>query len=408
MSKEIVTDQRSEVERVIHDAAAKITANNHMGYDPADLFTSRFSVIKNLPGVFARLFTLVNFYSPINFRGLLGIVPAQNTTAMVLWGITHQKLYMYSGDAKYLKEIDFAVNWLLEHALDVDGTLGWARVVEYQSRSRVVHQSSSSLTLINAKAADLFLRQYILTKDERYLTLTNKVCQHIVKHTNRINRKDGICLSYINTTHHEVLNASIEAGQILNNAYKYLNDPDLLELSSGILSYTVAMQNKDGSWYYSYSPKDKPKDQIDFHQCYMLDGIQSYTVIPDEKLRSERDRAFIIGSRFYIEKMFDKNMKPCWRYPIPYPIDIHNISHGVYFLSKYCSQFPEYEGKLETLLHYMLTEFYDNEKSYFYYQKYPGFTVKHNFFRWNTMWSLYGLAEYLLFRKKKSETEIKQ
>jgi hypothetical protein len=94
--------------------------------------------------------------------------------------------------------------------------------------------------------------------------------------------------------------------------------------------------------------------------------------------------------------MFDRQMRPFWRYPIRFPIDVHNVAHGIYFLSKYCHLFPQHRERLELLIAQLLDNFYDADEHYFYYHMYPGLVVRHDFFRWNTMWSLRALAEYLL------------
>ena len=384
-----------ELLNIIDACMARIVDLGYKGYDPADLLNTRLSFVKGLPGVAKRLLTLANFYSPINLRKFLSIEPAQNTTAMFLWGFVNLRLFGLAQEDRYRSEVDVAVDWLLERALVFDNTIGWSRVIDYQSRASVIHDTNTTLTFINANAANFFFDLNKAFRDQRHLETADAICGHLLRKTNRIEKPSGVCLSYTNNGRHEVLNASILAGQVLNRAYTFTSNREYQELSEHLLQYILNRQNEDGSWHYSYDAQDKPKKQIDFHQCYLLDGIQGYKTIEDDRIRERRDRAFENGTRFYIEKMFDRRMRPLWRYPIKYPIDIHNVAHGVFFLSRHLSRFPEYAPKLEMLVNYMLSNLYNGREHRFYYQQYPFLTVKHDFFRWNTMWSLLALSELL-------------
>ncbi len=400
----LATTERIRV--IIDDCLSRIARHGHQGFDPADLFNSQRPFIRRLKGAAARGMTLVNFYSPVNLRRLLRIAPAHNTTAMVLWGLVHLKLFKADGEPSHLGEAEFAADWLKSHATQVDGTLGWSRIIDYQSGPTVLHDRNTTLTFINANAAMMFLELYEATSEDAHLRAAQAVCDHLLLHTNRTERPQGCCLSYNSTGRQEVFNASILAGAALNRAYGATGNEECLALSGRILSYTLARQNEDGSWYYSWRG-DRPKKQIDFHQCYMLEGIESYRHV-DDTLQQSRNEAFARGTRFYIERMFDLKMRPYWRYPLKYPIDIHNVAHGVYFLSKYRAVLPQYEDRLAELLRLHLEGFYDEQRHFFYYQKYPLVTVRHDFFRWNTMWSLLALSEYLLSCKARVNDPLSQ
>lgn len=366
-----------------------------MGVDPADLMHSKAGFVRRQGSRVLRFLTVVNFYSPINLRPFLRIEEAENSSAMVVLGSVFLKMYTLTGDEEWLNKVSFIVGWLESRAKVVDGTMGWARTIDYQAGRRCTHGETSTLTFINAKAAELFLEHYELTGDQHSLELLASVCRHLTRYTKRISRGSGICLSYAAADEIEIYNASILAGQVLNRYSVIREDRECMDLSMRILEYALDRQHRDGSWYYSIKKDGSEKKQIDFHQVYMLDGIRKYSRVEEGKLRERAFEAFSIGTRFYIERLFDKRMYPYWRYPLKFPIDIHNVSHGVYFLSRYLPEFPEYREKLLRLVEICITGFYDRERNFFYYQKYPFLTVKHDFLRWNTAWALYGLVEYL-------------
>ena len=381
-----------QVNKIFDDCFKQLKQQNYTGFDPADLMNTRSKLIKNLPTPFVRLLTIINFLSPINFRKILQIQPTQNTTAMVVIARALLKAYRQTNIEEYKTEAKELEKWMTEKSLCFDDSIGWARVIPYQSRKNFQHASHSTLTFINAFALELYLDLYELEGIEYYLKKAKQVRNHIVNHTNRILRDFGCCLSYINDAQEEVLNASIIAGSALNRYASILNDKEALELSMSILDYILNSQNPDGSWEYSYKANGKPKRQYDFHQCYVLDSIKKYDLSSYNERSAKVEKVFSKGVDFYFKKQFDKKMRPYWRYPVKYPIDIHNISHAVFFVAKYYDEIVESSSKLNSLMSQLMNEYYDRDNHFFYYQKYPFLTVKHNFFRWNTAWTLYALS----------------
>lgn len=385
--------------QIINDCLTKIEGDNYKGYDPADFMATKLKLLKRMPHGFKRIATLINTYSPINFRKLLKIEKKTNTTAMIILGKVYLLQYKITKDYKILKKIDIIVDWLIQNAVVIDETFGFNRVIEYQSNIGL-HSSYSTLTFINAIAGELFYDLYLQSSKNKYLESLQKICNHLVYKTNRISDSKGICLSYRNNGNDAILNASILAGKILNKAAKIFDNDEYLYLSLEILENTLAKQNKDGSWYYSHINGHPYKKQIDFHQAYILDGIRGYENINQNSLLKERDLRYKKGLIFYVDKMFDNKMYPYWRYPIKYPIDIHNLSHAIYFFLKYSEDikfyYNGYEDRLNKLLSLVINVFYDNKNNYFYYQNYFGIKIKHNFLRWNNVWTLLALTQYLL------------
>ncbi|MBP1644462.1 MAG: hypothetical protein H6Q16_37 [Bacteroidetes bacterium] len=380
-----------KIELIIKESLESIETNQYKGYDPADLLNSKYNFIKKLPGGILKVISLINIYSPYNFRPILKVQPAENTTAMVILGHIYLNLYKVYKDEVYLTKINFIESWLLNNAIKDNNTLGWARIIDYQFNSKQDFKNNSSLTFINAEALKLFLDLYEYTKYSKYLDYSIKIADHLSLETNIIKREFGYCLSYASKLNIEIYNASIIAGSQLNRLYKYTNNEDYLELSLRILEYTLQIQKKDGSWYYSLN-NGKEKKQIDFHQTYMLSGIIDYEFEIENK---EVINNYNNGLDFYVKKMFDDRGLPYWRYPIKYPIDVHNISHAILFFSKYNIE-PDLNRKLINLL---IDEFYNKRMKQFYYHKWPFLKNKIHYFRWNTIWSIYALSVYVLKNK---------
>ena len=379
-----------EIENVLIECLGKLEEDNYTGYDPADLLNSSYRFISKMPGTITKLLSLVNIYSPVNFRRLLRIKPAQNTTAMVKLAQIYLILFEIYKKDEYMDKVIFFIDWLMKKTINENGTIGWNRTINYQYDSKVRHDKDSSLTFINAQMVTLLLNMYDIDKQQQYLDRAIQVADHITYKTNQIKNFDGVCLSYISKGNLEIFNASILAGNALNRIYSYKPNKDYLNLSEQILQHTLNVQFPDGSWAYSYKNRKYKTEQIDFHQVYMLEGIMYQITQNNERTK----QAFEKGYKFYINKMFDKKGRPFWRYPKKYPIDIHNIAHAIYFLSSYP---PPVGSKvsIEGLLDYLLKEFYNAKDKFFYFHKYPLFKNKINYFRWNTVWTLYALSIYL-------------
>ena len=387
-----------KTENVLIECLEKLEEKNYSGYDPADLLNSNYSIISKMPGNLIKLLSLVNIYSPVNFRKLLRIKPAQNTSAMVKLTQIYLFLFEMYHKKEHWDKVIFFIDWLMQKTINEDGTLGWNRTINYQFDSKVRHDKDSSLTFINAQMLTLLLNLFDITKQQQYLDWAIQVANHITYKTNQIKNFAGICLSYTSKGNLEIFNASILAGNALNRIYSYESNEDYLDLSEQILNYTLNVQFPDGSWAYSYNNAKYKTNQIDFHQVYMLEGIIYQTTQYQNRVKL----AFEKGYEFYIKQMFDKKGRPLWRYPKKYPIDIHNMAHAIYFLSSYP---PPDSSKvsIEGLLDYLFKEFYNSKDKFFYFHKYPVFKNKIDYIRWNTVWTLYALSIYL---KKNHEKYI--
>jgi len=389
----LLSDDRSQqIGMIIGEGLSRLHNLRYIGYDPADLMNSSWKGLTHFPERLLRFLTILNFYSPVNIRPLLRIRPSQNTTAMVILGRTCLNGYRQTARTEWLDYAQELADWLLQHAIRRDNTLGWSRIIPYQAKSDFMHASGCTLTFINAHAAEFFLDFHEISGDPQWLDCAGSVCQHLLRHTNRLEFPFGICLSYINDAQEEVPNASILAGCVLHRYGRLKKDEEITRLSMSILDYTLHRQNADGSWDFCFDPGKPARRQYDFHQCYMLDGIRKYGYDVGSARQDRIRIAFEKGMTFYLERLFDADMRPFWRYPHKYPIDVHNVSHAVYFLARYNRDVPDAAIRLEKLLGILLDKMYDKRRQYFYYQVYPLYRVKHDFLRWNTAWSLYALS----------------
>lgn len=254
-----------------------------------------------------------------------------------------------------------------------------------------MHKEKRPLTFIGGLAANAFFSLYQYFNNEEYLNYCIKVCNGMVHFPSNITTEKGLCLSYTAQGDDEILNASALAGAYLNKIGHAIGENRYVEISQEILRYIIETQNDDGSWWYSYKHGENYKRQIDFHQAYVIEAMQIYSV---NESSIHLKNAYQSGLNYYLQNQFKKNGIPFWRNEYRYPTCVHNISHTVAFLSGLNTSETNTKDLLEKNLNLLINKFYD-DKGYFYYQLYPFIKVKHDFFRWNTVWSLNSLVKYL-------------
>ena len=123
-----------------------------------------------------------------------------------------------------------------------------------------------------------------------------------------------------------------------------------------------------------------------FHQGYVIDSIDAILKLTDTTW-SEAEKAIEKGLVFYRTRQFTADGQSLWRYPIAYPVDIHNQSQGIITFAKQRDSFAA------TIAAWTIKNMFDSKQGCFYYRKYPSFTNKIPYLRWSNAWMLVALAE---------------
>lgn len=206
----------------------------------------------------------------------------------------------------------------------------------------------------------------------------------------------GRCYSYTPLQRDLVINANLLAAEIFAYDDALSKSTQHLPLVEEVLRFTIENQNPDGSWFYSLSPDTgAPKRQIDFHQGYILDSMRILTELYGLHVQEYED-AIASGLKYYYEQQFSPQGYGYWRVPKIWPVDIHNQSQGIITMCRFSDI---HESYLEFAVRmYKWTS--DNMRAAsgrFYYQKYPFFTNRTDYLRWNQAWML--LAMSILYRR---------
>jgi hypothetical protein len=212
---------------------------------------------------------------------------------------------------------------------------------------------------------------------------------------NIIESEDGICFSYTPLDHHIVHNANLLGAGLIARAYSITGDTNLLHYSRKAFDFSIRHQENNGSWAYSEDPVSSTKRyQIDFHQGFVLDSIMDFIKYakPSDEVY---ERALLRGAAFYWKFQFDTIGQSLWRFPLRWPVDIHNQAQGIITFSKLSKFDPMYLSNAIKIAFWTLKNMQDPQ-GYFYYHKYPIGWNKIPYMRWSQAWMMLAFSQILL------------
>jgi hypothetical protein len=378
-----------------------IRREQHRGWDPYDGTTA--AVFKNgsrhtITKTFMRQF---NLYSPVNFRPFFRIQKEISTKGCALFSRSYLHLYRLTGDLSYLNEAKKFLDILAEKKINTNG-IGWSDYFDYEYD----HPSSPDIA-VTSEAIKSFSMAYGFFKDTNYLKIAKSAIDFIISDLYVESPKK----SYIRYLPQEekriVFNASgltLEAlSMFLNHEYS----DDLVIIGNNITEFLNSNQKTDGYWAYSYYPKNKfYYKQIDYHQGFILDGLFSFVPYLENRLKDKTMGCIRRGMEFYMKKQFIKNGSSFYRYPIRYPIDIHNQAQGIITFSMVDTFDSEYLSFAKNIAFWTIDNMQDST-GYFYSHKFPFLKNKIPYMRWSQAWMLLALVT-LLEQLNKKKSMVKQ
>ena len=237
-----------------------------------------------------------------------------------------------------------------------------------------------------------------LTQDPEAKTLLLAADQFILEDIPHIPTASGICFGYNPEAKGCCYNASLHAAESLAIVNTFKNDEVYETLIHDAVKYVISRQKPSGVWYYSHGKDSlKEKNQIDFHQGFILDSLDKIDTLTNGRLSSSIQPAIEKGLEFYLSNQFDSAGRSFWRLPVKHPTDIHNQAQGILTFSRFSHLNPDYSKMTDRVVDWTITNMQD-KKGFFYYQKYPLLTNKISHIRWGQAWMFYALTFHLLHR----------
>jgi len=383
------------IEESVYKLEKYLASENFKGYDPYDTLNSWFPFhwFGNYISAIATQFQKRN---QINIRPLLGIKKEINPKAFGLFLHAYSKLYIKTGNKDYLKKTDYFFNWLKDnYSHGYSGycwgyNFPWANPQQYKPS----YTPSSVVTGFICKGLSKYLEVTNRNDIKDIILSASKFILHDIPITEDEN---GICFSYTPLKRDLCFNSSLLAAEILVRAYLINAKKGLRDKAIRAVDWVISHQKNDGHWNYSIDIKTgTEREQLDFHQGYLLDSI--FEIKKMLKIENENwERSIKKGLIFYRNSQFTNNGISYWRFPKKWPVEIHNQSQGIITFLKLSDYDEDYKRFAEIIANWTIKNMQDNV-GYFYYQKYPLYKNKISYIRWSNAWMFLALT-YLTQKK---------
>jgi len=360
------------------------------GWDPYDGLNSRF--FQSLPLIrssrIARLAWIQLFKrSPINLRKILLVDKGFNSKGIALFLSASCRLYQIEKSRKYLEDINYFSNLLLN--LSSKGWSGDCWGYNFDWQARAFYQPKNTPTVVaSVYAASALCEAYEITGNEIYLNSVISCGNFILNDLNKSFDDQGdFCFSYSPLDKSKVYNACLLGAKLLGLIYKLTGEMSYMEISKRAISYCCKNQGEDGSWVYGEQSFHNWVDN--FHTGFNLECISSYQ-------ESTKDYTFNdnlqLGFEYYINTFFLENGMSKYYNQQLYPIDIHSPAQLVATLYQ-TRKFKEHKNLCEKVLEWTINNMQD-KKGFFYYQYKENFSSKIPYMRWAQAWMYYALSTY--------------
>jgi hypothetical protein len=381
-----------------------IKTQNYSGFDPYDALNS--NVLNNFKNKYLKLAATQFFvYSPRNFRNFFQIEPGRNPKALGIFLQAYCKMFKSNIiEENYFKKVYTKLtNFLLKNYSQGYSGYCWGFNFNWQDFTRYSKKNMPTV-VVTSYIANSFLDLFEITENKKYLNVAISSCEFILKDLNVIENNKGICFSYTPIDNFSIHNANLIGAALLARVHSITNQNMLLEYAKQAFDFSLNCQKDDGSWAYSIDPvTGRERNQIDFHQGFILDSIinfMKYSNPKDDKYK----KSLLKGADFYMNKQFNKEGHSKWRLPMKCPVDIHHQAQGIITFSRLYGILKE-----NKYLHFArkislwTIENMQDKSGYFYYQKWPLITNKIPYMRWGQAWMMSALSQVLMIQNKNNE-----
>ena len=369
---------------------AYVEAERYQGYDPYDALNASFDFSRF--GHWGPVLAIqIQKRNPINIRKQLGVKKGINPKALGLFLYAYSQLYELEKNEYYLEKARYLVRLIRENMSFGYSGACWGYNFDWASPGKYLPAYTPSVVVTAFVTRGLF-KYYLVTQDEYAFSMLNSACDFILKDLPQTETEDGLCISYTPIKRDCCYNASLLGAELLARVYALTNDNQLRTTALKAVDFVLAHQYDDGHWKYSIDIKTgKERNQVDFHQGFVLDCIKD-TIRYTRENNDMYKNAILKGAFFYKNKQFRSNGRSMWRLPGAWPVDIHHQAQGIITFSKLASMDESFGHFAEQIARWTIKHMQD-EKGYFYYRKHRLWTNKIDYMRWSQAWMFNALTQ---------------
>jgi hypothetical protein len=373
-----------------------IKKNEYAGWDPYDALNSEAYRKLCLGNPFLEfIYTQVNVYSFINLRPILKIEKGKDTKGHALFIQAYANLYNATKDATYIKELEKCISFLEKNSLKEKFNFHcWSsHYFPYLFNNKIKITPDIPDIIGTSQAIIALVKSYKILKYDSLKEIITSSTKCLTEYFLDKNNGDYFFKYYLSENYDKVvLNASAQGLESISHILSINEEEKLKNIGENIVKFIIKNQKNDGSWVYSITHNEKERIQLDFHQGYMIDGLLSFLSYSTNK--EAIIHAIEKGTEFYKNTLFFKNGQSYYRYPIKYPVDIHNQAQGIITFCKLSSTYPTYLEFANVIAKWTI-EYMQNPAGFFYHQKWWLLTNQIPYMRWGQAWMLLALSSLL-------------
>jgi hypothetical protein len=389
----------SQVASALQRLRAHVDKRGVQGCDPYDLLASTLP-IERLGRRACFVLTQIHKRNPVDLRRWLGIAPALNPKALGLLlaaevGLSRCEvagLVPPGGAGGTASRLRSLARRLIDGATPTGSGIAWGLPFAYASRVEMIPAGAPSLVV--TAFAHRGLRAYHRhTGDPEVVEVLRRCCKFVLDDLPRFETAEGLCFAYTGSNPVRYYNATMLAAEMLASTWSVTRDRALLEPARRTVDFVLARQHDDGHWAYSISPEGSEKQQIDFHQGYVLSSLLGYAEHADD--RDPRIGAAIErGADYYRRVQFDSDGRSLWRVPRRLPTDIHNQAQGILTFAE-LSKLSDSHLRTAMRIARWTIQNMQSDEGYFYYRRGRWFTNRIDYLRWGQAWMMLALVTLL-------------
>ena len=313
-----------------------LSKENFVGWDPYDgLLAQRIPEKLRRNHLMGIILIQLNLYSPINLRPVLGIPKGLSNKGIALLARAYLIMYTVFRKNDYLEKASKLLCILSSNTSEICNSYYFPYIAPK-------HYLGPSITDIICVTESLrsYVLAYELTENQEYFKLASRMFETLF---DQLYVEKG-SIAYFKYTPYEqgkiVFNVSGLALEASTNFLSLEENTDIrrryIDKLSKVILFLISHQGKDGGWLYSYYlDENRYYWQIDYHQGFIIDGLNAVlSPIPSRYLRERVYESLERAINLYMHKQFTSEGASYYRHPVKYPIDIHNQAQGIITFSK--------------------------------------------------------------------------
>jgi hypothetical protein len=341
--------------------------------------------------------------SAVDIRPLVGVRKARNPKGLSLFARAFLSRYRVTGRESYAAEATALLDWLLDHpspAMEVAGQgggfpgLGWGYPYPWQDVGFFAPRDFPN-RVVTSFVGQALLDAYETRREERFLDAATQVVQFLLEAPKTLFEDDTHrCVSYVPDTAIDwiVMDVSALVGSLAGRLGALQGDRALIDEGGRLVRYVVSKQTDDGAWFYAEPPSASHITHDNYHTGFILDAILGYQFAAGG---NEFEKAYQRGIEFYERRLFEPDGAARFMSDKHYPIDIHGCAQGVLTFSRQQSQFGVGADMATKVLDWTITNMWDPQTAWFYYQKRARYRTRIRELRWCQAWMSWAMACHL-------------